>query len=103
MTEPTSESEKRVQRIERWLDRLMERQIHTDNRLDRFENGLEDTQKILKRNAEQIERNSQLIERNSMQIADLAREIGFLRAAVQGHISQATPPARPDCPCQYPG
>ena len=103
MTEPTSESEKRVQRIELWLDRLMERQIHTDNRLDRFENGLEDTQKILKRNAEQIERNSlliernsQLIERNSMQIADLAREIGFLRAAVLGHISQATPPAHPD-------
>ncbi len=96
MTEPTSESEKRVQRIELWLDRLMERQIHTDNRLDRFENGLEDTQKILKRNAEQIERNSQLIERNSKQIADLAREIGFLRAAVLGHISQSTPPAHPD-------
>lgn len=96
MTEPTSESEKRVQRIELWLDRLMERQIHTDNRLDRFENGLEDTQQILKRNAEQIERNSQQIERNSKQIADLAREIGFLRAAVLGHISQATPPAHPD-------
>ena len=96
MTEPTSESEKRVRRIELWLDRLMERQIHTDNRLDRFENGLDDTQKILKRNAEQIESNSKLIESNSKQIAVLAREINFLRAAVQGHISQATPPAHPD-------
>ena len=74
------------------------------NRLDRIE-------KILEQNAEQIaalverqERTDRQIEtlaeitdrlsaRNAEQIAALAHEMSFLRAAVQGHITQSRPPA----------
>ena len=89
-----------------------------NSRLDRIE-------RILQQNAEQIAANSaqtaanaeQIAERqdrtdrqiahlaevadrmiaaNSEQIAKLSQEISFLRAAVQGHITQSTPPAHQD-------
>ncbi len=62
--------------------RNAEQIANIDERLDRIV-------WILDRNAEQIAANSE-------QIAKLSQEIGFLRAAVQGHISQSTPPAHQD-------
>ena len=103
MTAQSNGNEDRLDRVERLLEQLVERQIHTDNRLDRLGGAFEVTDRLITSNAKQvernsrlIERNSRLIERNSQQIAALSREIGFLRAAVQGHISQSTPPAHPD-------
>ncbi len=103
MTRQSNGGEDRLDRAERLLEQLIERQIHTDNRLDRMENALESIDALVLRNAQQIERNeqqiernAQLIERNAQQIAEFVREMGFLRAAVQGHISQSSPPAHPD-------
>ena len=103
MTRQSNGGEDRLDRAERLLEQLIERQIHTDNRLDRMENALESIDAIIERNARQserneqkIERNAQLIERNAQQIAVFVREMGFLRAAVQGHFSQSSPPAHPD-------
>ena len=96
MTTQTNRSEDRLDRVERLLEQLAERQIHTDNRMDRanirmdrLEKALDNTEKLIDRNADQIARNSE-------QIAALSREIGFLHTAVLGHFSQSAPPAHQD-------
>ena len=117
MTRQSNGGEDRLDRAERLLEQLIERQIHSDNRLDRLENAIESIDalilrnaqqierneqqiernaQLIERNAQQIERNSELSERNEQKIAVFVREMGFLRAAVQGHISQSSPPAHPD-------
>ena len=89
MTRQSNGGEDRLDRAERLLEQLIERQIHNDNRLDRTKNAIESIDALILRNAQQIERNAQ-------QIAVFVREMGFLRAAVQGHISLSSPPAHPD-------
>ena len=110
MTTQTNRSEDRLDRVGRLLEQLAERQIHTDNRMDRadarmgrLKNALEATDRLITRNSEHldhidrlIDRNAEQIARNSVQIAALSREIGFLHAAVQGHFSQSSPPAHQD-------
>ncbi len=89
MTRQSNGGEDRLDRAERLLEQLIERQLHNDNRLDRTKNAIERIDALILRNA-------QLIERNAQQISVLVREMGFLRAAVQGHISQSSPPVQPE-------
>ena len=70
------QAENRLDRVERLLEQLAERQIHADNRLDRFEQVAQ----------EQHERTQQNLDQ-------LSAAIGFLVAAVQGHVGQPSPPA----------
>jgi len=107
----TTENGSRLDRIERILERnaeqiaaLAERQERTEQNIDHL---AEITDRLIARNAEliarnaeqiarndkQIARNDKQIARNDKQIAALAQEMGFLRAGVQGPITQSTPPA----------
>ena len=71
--------ENRLDRVERLLEQLAERQIHADNRLDRFEQALIASTQATQKNIDQ-----------------LSEQIGFLLTALQGHIAQSTPPAHQD-------
>ncbi len=71
--------ENRLDRVERLLEQLTERQIHADNRLDRFEQALIASTQATQKNIDQ-----------------LSEQIGFLLTALQGHIAQSTPPAHQD-------
>ncbi len=75
--------EKRLDRVERMLEQLAERQIHADNRLDRFEQALIASAQTTQQN----------IDRLSAEIDRLTAQTGILLQVVQGHISQSTPPA----------
>lgn len=68
--------ENRLDRVERMLEQLAERQIHADNRLDRFEQALIASTQTTQQNIDR-----------------LSSEISLLLQAVHGHISQSTPPA----------
>ena len=68
----TEQLENRMDRVERMLEQLAERQIHADNRMDRLEQAIADTGK---------------------QIAQVSNDVRFLVTAIQGHISQPSPPA----------
>ena len=75
MTTQTNRSEDRLDRVERLLEQLAERQIHTDNRMDRadarmgrLKNALEATDRLITRNSEQLDRTDKLIDRNAKQI-----------------------------------
>ena len=89
MTRQTNRDEDRIDRIERWLEQLIERQIHTDNRLDRLENALEITERLIARNAE-------LIERNAVRIAELTERLDQTIGAVNPLAGVARPPAEED-------
>ena len=75
--------ENRLDRVERMLEQLAERQIHADNRLDRFEQALIASAQTTQKN----------IDRLSAEIDRLSTQTGVLLQVVQGHISQSTPPA----------
>ena len=63
----------------RLLEQLSERQIHADNRLDRFEQALVASTQATQKNIDRM-----------------SEQIGFLLTALQGHIAQSTPPAHQD-------
>ena len=58
-----------MDRVERMLEELAERQIHADNRMDRLEKPWAEERKTFR------------------------EDLNFLLIAVQGHVSQTTPPA----------
>ena len=100
----TTENGSRLDRIERILERnaeqiaaLAERQERTEQNIDHLaeitDRLIARNAELIARNAEQIARNDKQIARNDKQIAALAQEMGFLRAGVQGPITQSTPPA----------
>ena len=66
----------RLDRVERLLEQISERQDRTDQQLSHL-----------------VEFTDRLIGRNAEQIGQLANDMNFLRTVVQGHISQSTPPA----------
>lgn len=72
----------RLDRVKSILNRIAERQGQADQRQDRTDQTI----------AHLAEVTDKLIARNAEQIAQLAHDMNFLRAAVQGHISQSTPP-----------
>ena len=62
MTTQTNRSEDRLDRVGRLLEQLAERQIHTDNRMDRadarmgrLKNALEATDRLITRNSEHLD------------------------------------------------
>ncbi len=75
--------ENRLDRVERMLEQLAERQIHAGNRLDRFEQALIASAQTTRQN----------IERLSAEIDRLTAQTGILLQVVQAHIAQAAPPA----------
>ncbi len=114
----TQQSEDRLDRIERNLDQTAEQQkiteraianfskevtrshIQIHNHMDRINNeaneGLNQTRELIANNAKQIAETGKQIERTDKQIAQLTHEISLLRAAVQSHVSEPTPPAHSD-------
>jgi len=93
----TTENGSRLDRIERILEQnaeqiaaLAERQERTDRQIETLAERQERTEQNIDHLAEITDR---LIARNGEQIAALVHEMGFLRAVVQGHITQSTPPA----------
>ena len=101
-------AEDRLDRIERTLDRITERHNNSDKLIANFakdvtRNAEEANKRIrsaevtLDRMAELLTRSykqaNERMDRTDKQIAQLSQEISFLRAAVQGHTSQTTPPA----------
>ena len=100
----TEQNENRLDRVERILEQITERQDRTDQQIAALAERQERTDRQIAALAERQERTDRKIEhlaeitdrliaRNAEQIAALSQEIGFLRAAVLGHISQSTPPA----------
>ena len=107
----TQQSEDRLDRIERNLDQTAEQQkiteraianfskevtrshIQIHNHMDRINKeaneGLNQTRELIANNAQQSAKTDQ-------QIAQLSQEISLLRAAVQSHVSEPTPPAHSD-------
>ena len=94
-------AEDRLDRIERNLERhaeesnqrmtRLERHAKESNqRMTRLERFLANFSKNVARNAADA---NERMDRTDKQIAQLSSEISFLRAAVQGHASQSTPPA----------
>ena len=100
-------AEDRLDRIERTLDRITERQNNNDKLIANFakdvarnaEEGkrIRSAEVTLDRMAELLARTykqaNERMDRTDKQIAQLSQEISFLRAAVHGHTSQSTPPA----------
>ena len=82
--------ENRLDRVERLLEQLAERQIHADNRLDRFEQALIASTQAAQ---EQHERTQDNINQLSAQSVQVSSDVRFLVAAVQGHVGQPSPPA----------
>ena len=93
----TEQNENRLDRIERILEKIAERQERTDQQVaansEQTDNHLDRAERSIAHLAEITDK---LISRNAEQIAALTHEMSFLRAAVQGHISQSTPPAHQD-------
>ena len=89
----TEQSEDRLDRIERILDRSAkehaERFAHIE---DMFANAAEQ----FNRNEERFNRNEERFAALSEKLDQLSRDIGFLYAVVNGHVSQSTPPAHQD-------
>ncbi|MCY3994403.1 MAG: hypothetical protein OXF50_24480 [Caldilineaceae bacterium] len=79
-----------LDRVERMLEQLAERQIHADNRLDRFERALIASAQATQKSIETTQKN---IDQLSAKIDRLSTQTGILLQVVQGHISQSTPPA----------
>ncbi len=121
----TQQSEDRLDRIERNLDQTAEQQKITEraianfskevtrshlqihNHMDRINKeaneGLNQTRELIANNARQIAETDKQIANNALQsaktdqqIAQLSQEISLLRAAVQSHVSEPTPPAHSD-------
>ena len=101
-------AEDRLDRIERTLDRITERQNNNDKLIANFakdvaRNAEEGNKRIrsaevtLDRMAELLARTykqaNERMDRTDKQIAQLSQEISHLLAAVHGHTSQSTPPA----------
>ena len=72
--------ENRLDRVERMLEQLTERQIHADNRLDRFEQALISSAQTTQKN----------IDRLSAEIDRLSTQTGVLLQVVQGHMFNET-------------
>lgn len=76
----TQSTSDRLDRVERILEQIAERQEQADQRQERTDQQLNlfivSTDKMIGRNAEQI--------------GQLVNEMNFLRTAVQGHITDAT-------------
>ena len=103
----TEQSEDRLDRIERILERSAkehaERFTHIE---DMFANAAEQfnrNEERFSRNEERFSRNEERFNRNEERFAalsekldQLSRDIGFLYAVVNGHVSQSTPPAHQD-------
>jgi tetrahydromethanopterin S-methyltransferase subunit G len=89
----TEQSEDRLDRIERILERSAkehaERFAHIE---DMFANAAEQ----FNRNEERFNRNEERFAALSEKLDQLSRDIGFLYAVVNGHVSQSTPPAHQD-------
>lgn len=75
--------ENRLDRVERLLEQLAERQIHADNRLDRFEQALIASTVATQEN----------IDRLTEQISQLSQKTEYMLGTIRGHISQPNPPA----------
>ena len=82
----TEQSEDRLDRIERILEQSAkehaERFAHIE---DMFANA-----------AEQFNRNEERFAALGERLDQLSRDIGFMYAVVNGHVSQSTPPAHQD-------
>lgn len=89
----TEQSEDRLDRIERILERSAkehaERFAHID---EMFANAAEQ----FNRNEERFSRNEERFAALGERLDQLSRDIGFLYAVVNGHVSQPTPPAHQD-------
>ena len=96
----TEQSEDRLDRIERILERSAkehaERFAHIE---DMFANAAEQfnrNEERFNRNEERFNRNEERFAALSEKLDQLSRDIGFLYAVVNGHVSQSTPPAHQD-------
>ena len=96
----TEQSEDRLDRIERILERSAkehaERFTHIE---DMFANAAEQfnrNEERFSRNEERFNRNEERFAALSEKLDQLSRDIGFLYAVVNGHVSQSTPPAHQD-------
>jgi len=79
----TTQNESRLDRVEHILEQIAARQDRTDKQISLL---AEVADRAIAANAEQIAA-------LSTKIDQFVHEMGFLRAAMQGHISQSTPPA----------
>ena len=96
----TEQNEDRLDRIERILEQSAKEHAEWFTHIERmFANAAEQ----FNRNEERFSRNEELFNRNEERFAalgerldQLSRDIGFLYAAVKGHVSQPAPPAHQD-------
>ena len=89
----TEQSEDRLDRIERILEQSA---IDHAERFAHIENMFANAAEQFNRNEERFERNEERFAALGERLDQLSRDIGFLYAAVNGHISQPTPPAHHD-------
>ena len=89
--------------IERMFANAAEQFNRNEERFSRNEERLSRNEELFSRNEERLSRNEELFNRNEERFAalgerldQLSRDIGFLYAAVNGHVSQSTPPAHQD-------
>ena len=96
----TEQNEDRLDRIERILEQSAKEHAEWFTHIERmFANAAEQ----FNRNEERFSRNEELFNRNEERFAalgerldQLSRDIGFLYAAVKGHVSQPAPSAHQD-------
>ena len=89
----TERSEDRLDRIERILERSAKEHAERFSHIERmFANAAEQ----FNRNEERFNRNEERFAALGERLDQLSHDIGFLYAAVMGHVSQPTPPAHQD-------
>ena len=89
----TEQSEDRLDRIERILERSAKE--HAE-RFAHIEDMFANAALQFNRNEKRFNRNEERFAALSEKLDQLSRDIGFLYAVVNGHVSQSTPPAHQD-------